>query len=157
MTVEQTHHVLRAPTMHFNLSPVGFRRWARHFLACRDTFASPDPGFSPVPYFLNCRAIELELKARLLETAKQKEVKDKYGHDLERSYANLPVDQQTLTHAEVDVLKAASAVYKGKGFEYFGVVDAMTGYERFPDLAALDDLTIKLVIGSQRTPPEVES
>jgi len=140
-----THHVLHAPTIHFNLSPVGFRRWARHFLACRDTFVSPDPGFSPVPYFLNCRAIELELKARHLETVGQKEVKDKYWHDLERSYTNLPQGQQTLTSDELDVLKTASAVYKGKGFEYFGLDDVMTGYQRFPDLAALDAIAQKLV------------
>lgn len=144
-TPTPTHYVLQPPTIHYNLSPVGFRRWARHFLACRETFVSPDPGFSPVPYFLVCRAIELELKARHLETARQKEVKDRYGHDLERSYAHLPADQQTLTSDELDVLKAASAVYKGKGFEYFGLEDAMTGYQRFPDLASLDAIAQKLV------------
>lgn len=145
MSTAPTHHVLYAPTIHINLSPVGFRRWARHFLACRQTFVSPDPGFSPVPYFLNCRAIELELKARHLEYAKQQEVKDKYGHNLQRAYESLPGGLQTLTPDECTVLKAASAVYAGKGFEYFGPEDALNGYRRFPDLAALDALAHKLV------------
>jgi hypothetical protein len=61
----RTDHVLYAHTFDMNLSPHGFRRWAQHFRACRQSFVSPDPGFSPVPYFLNCRAIELELKAHV--------------------------------------------------------------------------------------------
>lgn len=145
MSTAPTHHVLYASTIHINLSPVGFRRWARHFLACRQTFVSPDPGFSPIPYFLNCRAIELELKARHLENAKQRDVKDKYWHDLELTYRDLPADQKTLTPDELTVLQAANTVYKGKGFEYFGLEDVLTGYKRFPDLGALDALAQKLV------------
>ena len=90
-------YVIHVPTLHVNLSPHGFRRWARHFLACRQSFAPPDEGFSPVPYFLDCRAIELELKERHLESVNQKYVKDKYGHNIERAYQNLPHAEQTLS------------------------------------------------------------
>ena len=138
-------YVLHASSIHVNLSPHGFRRWAKHFLACRESFISPDPGFSPIPYFLNCRAIELELKARHLESVNQKEVKDKYGHNLDRAYQNLPLARQSLTRGELKTLQAANNIYKDKGFEYFNVLHAGTGFSKFPDLSALDAVTVKLV------------
>ena len=46
-------------------------------------FASPHK-FSPVPYFLLCRAIELELESRHLQGKRQLEVKRAYGHHLPR-------------------------------------------------------------------------
>lgn len=55
-------------TGHFNFSPAGFRRWANQFYKCRQSFQCPD--FSPVPYFLLCRAIELQFKAVHLEQLK---------------------------------------------------------------------------------------
>jgi len=139
------NYVINAEAGHINLSPHGFRKWARQFKLCRNLFLSHDPGFSPVPYFLNCRAIELEFKARHLETQNQREVKDKYGHNLERSYQHLPNNQRSLTPAELKILQAANNIYKGKGFEYFSVSNAMSAYKGFPDLGALDALTNKLV------------
>jgi hypothetical protein len=106
--------VITPQTIHVNLSPVGFRLWAQQFLACRRTFVPPAEGFSPVPFFLDCRAIELELKARHLESVTPKVVKDKYGHNLERSYQNLPKGEQTLSPAELRVLQAANNIYKAK-------------------------------------------
>ena len=140
-----TNFVLKAQGFHLNLSPVGFRLWGRHFLACRRSLIAPTDGFSPVPYFLNCRAIELELKARHLETVNQKAIKDTYGHNLERAYQNLPQNQQVLTPGEFRALQAASNIYRDKGFEYFSVGHAITAFKKFPDLAALDALTLKLV------------
>jgi hypothetical protein len=137
--------VIQVPSIHVNLSPYGFRRWARHFLASRESFVSPDPGFSPVPYFLNCRAIELELKARHLEHVNQKEVKDRFGHNLERAYQNLPKEQQSLSPGELKTLQAANNIYKDKGFEYFSVLHAVEAFKKFPDLSALDLVTLKLV------------
>ena len=109
-----TNHVIHAQSFHENLSPQGFRRWAQHYRACRQSFVSPDPGFSTVPYFLNCRAIELELKARHLETVSQAVVRD-FEHNLEAAYLRLPNALQTLTRAELRTLRAANHVYKGKG------------------------------------------
>ncbi|MFN9011696.1 MAG: hypothetical protein ACK5XU_06565 [Pseudomonadota bacterium] len=140
-----THVVVQAQGFHVNLSPVGFRLWAKHFLACRQSFVAPTEGFSPVPYFLDCRAIELELKARHLETVNQRFVKDKYGHNLERAYQNLPPDQQSLSPGELRTLQGANNIYKDKGFEYFSVMHAITAFKQFPDLAALDAVTLKLV------------
>jgi len=98
-----------------------------------------------VPYFLNCRAIELELKARHLEAVNQKAVKDKYGHNLERSYQSLPLQQQVLSPGELKTLQAANNIYKDKGFEYFSVSHAVTAFKKFPNLAELDAVTNKLV------------
>ena len=139
------HYVLHAEPFHLNLSPLGFRQWATHFLACRQGFKSPDDGFSPVPYFLDCRAIELEFKARHLELVNQQTVKDKYGHNLERAYQNLHATQQELSPGELKTLQAANNIYKAKGFEYFSVSHALSAFSKFPDLVALDAITLKIV------------
>ena len=137
-------YILHAETGHLNLSPYGFSRMAKHFLKCRQDFASPD-GFSAVPYFLLCRAIELHLKALHLQTLRQKEVKELYWHDLERLYLGLPASLQDLAADELALLRKANAIYKEKGFEYFAVMDAATGYTRFPDLTALDVLAVRVL------------
>lgn len=43
------------------------------------------------------------------------------------------------------MLKAANKIYMGKGFEYFSVIDAVTAFKRFPDLASLEVIAEKLV------------
>lgn len=137
-------HVIVAGVGFVNLSPDAFRRWARHYLQCRHDFRSP-AGYSPVPYFLLCRAIELELKARHLEDLRQHEVKAQFGHNLVKAYKALPVEQQVLSVEELAVLAAANDVYLDKGFEYMNMEDALTGFKRSPDLAQLDDIAAKLV------------
>ena len=138
-------YVLKAEAGHINLSPFGFRVWAKHFLACRKTFLAPEGAFSPVPYFLDCRAIELELKAKHLESVTQRVLKDKYGHNLERAYQNLPHKEKVLSPGELKTLQAANNIYKDKGFEYFSVVHAVSAFKDFPDLEKLDAITLKLV------------
>lgn len=58
-------YVLKAEAGCVNFSGFAFRRWAHDYLACMRSFALSDR-FSPVPYFLLCRAIELHLKGQLL-------------------------------------------------------------------------------------------
>jgi len=141
---ESHNFVISVEHATLNLFPHGFRTWARHYLKCRIDFRSPD-SFSPVPYFLLCRAIELELKARHLEILRQKEVKDRFGHNLVQSYRALPKASQPLSDAEMGVLGTANLIYMGKGFEYFSVVDAATAFKRFPDLQVLDSIASKLI------------
>jgi rRNA maturation protein Nop10 len=129
-----------------NLAPDAFHRWGTHYYKCRQDFEIPHPHrFSPVPYFLLCRAIELELKSRHLHAKRQLEVKRVYGHHLNRAYADLPPSEQVLTPEEALVLEQASAIYASKGFEYFDPEDGMTAYRRFPDLSALDRVAHKLL------------
>jgi hypothetical protein len=127
-----------------NLSPDAFHRWATHYYKCRQDFQSPHK-FSPVPYFLLCRAVELQLKARHLQTKRQPEVKNTFGHNLMKAYGSLPSHEQILAPDELTILKQASAIYASKGFEYFNPEDALTAYKRFPDLSALDSVAKKLL------------
>ncbi|MBF6594575.1 MAG: hypothetical protein IVW51_09020 [Thermaceae bacterium] len=85
-------------------------------------------GFSPVPYFLLCGAIELAIKAKFLEALTQAEVKKKFGHDLEKMYNALDNSDKILTAHEFDVLRQANSIYRGKNFEYFDPEDALTGF-----------------------------
>ena len=127
-----------------NLAPDAFHRWATHYYQCRQDFVSPHT-FSPAPYFLLCRAIELELKARHLMAKRQPELKHRYGHHLDKVYYDLPASDQVLTPEQAAILKQASLIYAKKGFEYFDPEDALTGYRRFPNLAVLDEVARKLV------------
>lgn len=74
MTEEKNSQHVTVGGAHFNLSPDAFHLWATHYYKCEQDFVSPTK-FSPVPYFLLCRAIELELKARHLEGKTQKQVR----------------------------------------------------------------------------------
>lgn len=97
-----------------NLAPDAFHRWAVHYYQCRQDFRSPHR-FSPVPYFLLCRAIELEIKSRHLRTKTQDDVKNAYGHDLKRAYDALPEGDKPLRQPEAAVIETASKIYAAKG------------------------------------------
>jgi hypothetical protein len=127
-----------------NLAPDAFRRWAQHYFACAEAFVPPHR-FSPVPYFLLCRAIELSLKARHLRGQTQDYVKKEFGHNLSKCYAELPASERTLAPERVLLLVSANDIYSGKGFEYFEPEDALTGYRRYPNLTALKSLAEELL------------
>ena len=57
-----------------NLDPDAFHRYAGHYYKCKQDLMPPDDCVSSLPYFLLCRAIELELKARLLQHWRQSHV-----------------------------------------------------------------------------------
>jgi hypothetical protein len=134
-------------TLYLNLSPEGFHLWATHYLKCRRDFIPPNSsGFSPVPYFLLCRAIELEIKARLLKNMTQKDVKTNYGHDLIKAYNTLTLSEKILTKDEEKTLEAASQIYRRKSFEYLNnTYNVLTGYKKYPKLELLDSIANKLI------------
>lgn len=127
-----------------NLSPMAFQKWARQYYECAIPLLSQTE-FSPVPYFLLCRAIELQLKAEHLEIKLQPEVKSSFGHHLVKSYMALPHHRQVLVATELNLLKQADSIYSSKGFEYFNPEHAMRGYSQYPNLAALDAVAQKLL------------
>lgn len=101
---------------------------------------------SPYRAHLVCRAIELELKAKHLDGGKSRDdVKDQYGHKLQRSYDALPVVHQTLDKSEYQELCRASVDYDRKRFEYLLPTDVVTGFKNFPNLAVLRKIATKLV------------
>ena len=127
-----------------NLSPDAFHMWAQHYYKCKQDFEPPHR-FSPVPYFLLCRAIELDIKARHLIRKRQSEVKTDFGHELRKSYEYLDSDQKILDDDQFELLCAANAIYANKGFKYFNPEHALNGYSNFPDLAQLDSVAEKLI------------
>jgi hypothetical protein len=136
-------HVLAAGTAHINASPTFFRQVASDFLDCYRQ-VSPQ-SFSLVPFFLVCRALELALKAEHLEASSQEAIKDKYWHDLEALYNDLPAGRQILNDAERTVLQRTNAIYKTKAFEYMQPGDAGTAFSRFPDHALIAAIAQKLM------------
>jgi hypothetical protein len=134
-----------------HLTPDVFHRYAGHYYKCKQDFVCPDGGSSPVPYFLLCRAIELEIKARHLKRLTQPEVKDEFGHRLLKAYKALDAQEQVLSESEVEVLTAADQIYRDKEFEYFRQEDALSGSSRFPDLDMLDSITKKLIDSGSTT------
>jgi hypothetical protein len=136
-------YVLNAETGKINLSSPAFRLWAKDYYQCRLSFRCAD--FSPVPYFLLCRAIELHFKAAHLEGKQQKDVKKKYVHDLIKLYNALPDADRMLSSEQFSLLEKANEIYKGKGFEYINVGHAARGFSDFPDLKALDALVAEII------------
>ncbi len=138
-----TDYILHAEPGHYNLSPILFKNTARDFFKCYLDFKPQGKHFSPVPFFLCCRAIEMALKAIHLEIKNRKYVK-KLGHDLIKLYKKLDGEHQTLSKDELDLLKKANKIYVDKDFEYLSVIHPVTGFTKFPDLEALAILARKL-------------
>jgi hypothetical protein len=128
------------------MDPVGFSLYAEEFFLAGASIPEDSRGrgntkFTPVPYYLFCRALELILKAFLLAKHRSlDELKDRYGHNLESLWAeakNHDILNVIGTHNsdfEVDLQKA-NAYYKGKAFEYFDFRRWAGGYEGLPPLA----------------------
>jgi hypothetical protein len=134
-----------------NVSPHAFHINAEHYYKCKQDFVPPDDYPSSLPYFLLCRAIELELKARLLRYWRQSHVKREFSHNLldaykvVEAYNALDAQEQILSQSELAILTEADAIYSRKGFEYFVPTDALTAYSRYPDLEMLDAIAKKLI------------
>jgi hypothetical protein len=129
------NHTLHAETGYINFSPVGFKLAACDFRRCADVFR-PEK-FSVVPYFLYCRAIELAFKAIHLETASQQQVRERFSHNLIKSYNALPAERRTLLAADFELFEKISTLYKRKAFEYVQPGDAAHGFSDFPHLEQL--------------------
>jgi hypothetical protein len=131
------------------ITPSGFVQYASEFLLAAECLPQR-PHFSPVPYYLYGRALELLFKAFLLAKGKSKaELKAKpFGHDLVYALS----ESNTLGLASVVSVSAAEAAeiakaneyYAGKGFEYFEVLPAVTGYPNLPDLSVLAVVALRL-------------
>ena len=57
----------------------------------------------------------------------------------------LPTSNQVLSIEELAVLRDANEIYRKKGFDYIDVMDALSAFKRFPDLARLDAIARKLI------------
>lgn len=144
--------VINAPPFVVNISPLGFHFYAAEFLKSANCVSQISDGYSPVPYYLLSRSIELTLKAFLLAKGfpKQKLRKiGKNGHDLERTLKKAVLyglhDIVVLSPSQIAELKKANTYYETKGFEYFYVINAARGYKNLPDLTVLSEIASLLV------------
>ena len=105
--------------------------------------------YSPVPYFLYCKSIELGLKAYLLAKGKNlKYVKDSVGHDLTLGLKNARLNNLDniveTTEIEKEEIEVANKYYKTKSFDYF-VSNHITGLKGLPKLNILKEYSHKLL------------
>lgn len=137
-----------------NVSPIGFHGYASEFAKhAREAQAGLEDRFSPVPYYLYCRSLELVLKAFLLAKGVPKgALKNRrtLGHDLSKNFVRaktLGLEQvaQLAADWEAEIHKA-NAYYAGKGFEYFDVVAAAQGYPHLPALDVLNEIVTTLLV-----------
>jgi len=142
--------VINAEPFEINISPLGFHQYSNEFLKAGQGFK--DGGkFSPVPYYLYCRSIELSLKSFLLSKGVSKEIlKKKLGHNLEKiinEAESLGLNDVVVIAKQHRIeLKKANEYYVSKGFEYFEVLKAVTGYQNLPDLLSLSEMASLLVL-----------
>jgi len=142
-------HVIKVNPVHIFITPLGFHTYATDFLtAARDL--KPSDHFSPVPYYLYCRSIELSLKSFLLGKGVTKKIlKKKLGHDLVKTLKLARKsgisDLLLLSPDQENCLRKANEYYASKGFEYFELANAIRGYSDRPALEELDGLAAELV------------
>ena len=141
--------VIKVGPIIFNMTPFGFHKYASDYLDTADKWTS-ESKYSPVPYFLYCRAIELGLKAYLLSKGKKLGwVKDSLGHDLDKGLKNSRLnslddilDTSDIEEKEIEI---ANKYYKTKGFEYFFVSNHITGLKGLPKLDILKNYAHRLL------------
>ena len=144
------HITIRPSPGVIHLSPYGFNSYAADFLRAAMSFTVTER-YSPVPYYLYCRAIELGFKSYLLSkrVPKVELQKKTLGHDLIASLDKCEIlglsQLVTIDHAQRRELEKANEYYKSKGFEYFFVAKAAVGYPDLPDLTVLEFIATKLV------------
>jgi hypothetical protein len=141
--------VIQIEPIKLNITPFGFHKYALDYLEIADKWTSKS-GYSPVPYFLYCRSIELGLKAYLLAIGKNlKYVKGSVGHDLTLGLKNSRLNKLDeiveTTHIEQKEIELANKYYKTKGFEYFFVLNHITGLTELPKLNILKEYSYKLL------------
>ena len=108
---------------------------------------------------MSCQSIELSLKAYLsLRGASRAALKSKpYGHNLARLFRDAR-DKGigvlvALVSSDADAISNAADWYhthRRKRFQYFEVMDAITGFKNAPELAPLEDLATRLQAPSLR-------
>ena len=125
-------------------TPLGFHRFACEFGEWgRRAHEEHTDRFSPVPYYLYCRSIELALKAFLLAKGLSKPAiaSSPLGHSLVSLHAKA---QDLGLHSYVPIqpqweqeLRRADEQYTSKDFEYFTVRYHLTHKPALEDLHAL--------------------
>jgi hypothetical protein len=131
------------------MDPVGFALYADQFLRAGQSVPG-DGKFSPVPYYLFCRSLELILKAFLLTKGhKISELENRYRHDLVRLWnaareGGLAEAVTPLPDIASD-LAQANSYYHEKAFEYFDFRRWARKYQELPSLHRVESAAATLV------------
>ncbi len=139
------------PAATIRMTPVGYAVYAEQFLKAAQSIPKEDKKFTPVPYYLYCRALELILKSfLLLKGHEPSKLRKKYGHNLKALWKAAVKDGLADAVPELpseigSVLALANPYYKGKAFEYFDFSRWVHGYVRLPSLDRLGDSTAMLI------------
>lgn len=149
--------LIRVTVPFSTFGPAGFLAYAKEFLKAARVAKVPVGRYSPVPFYLYCRSIELALKAFLLERGVAiAELKGRtLGHDLEAVLSRaktLGLDNHVkATTAQTRELWIANLHYKAKGFEYYNPGrPPFVESDELPRLFLLDRLASHLVAGLER-------
>lgn len=127
---------------------MGFHLYASEWLKAGQLVASQVDPFRPVAYYLFARSIELSLKSFLLiHRISLAELKSRQlGHDLTALLARASaLGLPQLSDEQHIVMAKANEYYTEKVFEYFAMQEAVTGFQRMPELSLLGDLASQLV------------
>jgi hypothetical protein len=129
-------------------TPLGFYDFADDFYQTGIAYTNKGR-YSPVPFFLFCRSIELSFKAYLLARKYSITGVKKLGHDLIRilNTSNQNGFQSILvtTENEQKVIEYANKYYKSKGFEYFSFNHLLHGHYKSFDLSLLKSYSLKVL------------
>lgn len=142
--------VIKAEPGIIHISPFGFFHYGKEFLDAAKGFKQ-SAYYSPAPYFLYCRSIELVLKAFLLGKGVPKNdlPKRTLSHDLEKIFKkaqDLGLSEfVNITPEQEREIAKANRYYASKGFEYFEVIKAVKAYPELPDLLLLEKISSELV------------
>jgi hypothetical protein len=134
------------------ITPIGLHRFAQEYLSIVKIPEKETP-FSPVPYFLVCRSIELSLKAYLrVKDISMSNLRKKgaYGHDLEKllnGAKDLGIDKCVPITKKIEKeIRKANEYYDKKEFEYYEALRGFKGYTDLPDLLIIKGFADELVI-----------
>ena len=133
-----------------NFSPYGFNHYASEYLAVARSI-EVGQSFSPVPYYLYCRCLELGIKAFLLlkGLTKQELKRKSLGHNLVEivnKADSLGLSEYLIiTAEEITEISKANDYYESKDFEYVNIIKVVKGYPMLPNLQILDKLAEKIV------------
>ncbi len=143
------HVTVKVGTQQVNLSPYGFNHYAAEYLAVARS-VEVGSSFSPVPYYLYCRCLELGLKAfLLLKGFTKNELKRKLSHDLDAIIVKAESlglsDFLVLSDEEKYEISKANKYYSNKDFEYFNVLNVSQGHSQLPNLRDLDNIGARII------------
>jgi hypothetical protein len=145
--------VVEVPTAYIDIGPFGFHKYAIEYQLAANAITT-EQSFSPVPYYLLCRSIELGLKAYLLTRGFSRSDLKKIGHNLSKL---LKISKRrgitkycSFSQHEEEAIRRANVVYKSKAFEYYDLSRILSDFSNLPELDELAIITSNLLASIER-------